>query len=72
MTVLEDVMPKLTIHTEKPRRRGVMMVDSAAVSALLRHDPSEEKQSGFEIIITKTRGGCVITRFWPNQEMGRK
>ena len=41
-------------------------------SALPRHDPSEEKQSGFEVIITKTRGACVITRFWPNQEMGRK
>ena len=41
-------------------------------SALPRHDPSKKKQSGFGIIIAKTRGACVITRFWPNQEMGRK
>ena len=41
-------------------------------SALPRHDPPKEKQSGFEIIIAKTRGACVITRFWPNQEVGRK
>ena len=30
-----------------------------------------KKQSGFGIIIAKTRGACVIARFWPNQEMGR-
>ncbi|KAK1661517.1 hypothetical protein QYE76_049676 [Lolium multiflorum] len=40
-------------------------------SALPRHDPSKETD-GFDIIITKTRGACVTTRFWPNQEVGRK
>jgi hypothetical protein len=25
----------------------------------------------FGIIIAKTRGACVIARFWPNQEAGR-
>ena len=61
MTVLEDVMPKLSIHTEKPGRRGVMMEDSA-VSALPRHDPTKEKRNDFGNDISKTRGACVITR----------
>ena len=55
-------------EVEKARRHDEEYCDG---SALPRHDPSKEKQSGFEIIITKTRGACVITRFWPNQEMGR-
>jgi hypothetical protein len=56
-------------EVEKARRHDEEYCDG---SALPRHDPSKEKQSGFEIIITKTRGACVITGFWPNQEMGRK
>jgi hypothetical protein len=34
-------------------------------------DPMKKKQSGFGIIIAKTRGACVIATFWPNEEMGR-
>ena len=64
--------PELSNFAEKLRRQGIMMMDAANGSALPRHDPSKEKQSGFEIIIAKTRGACVITRFWSNQEMGRK
>jgi hypothetical protein len=30
-----------------------------------------KKQSGFGIIIAKTRGACVIATIWPNKEMGR-
>jgi hypothetical protein len=72
ITVSEEVMPELSNFAEKLRRQGIMMIDAANGSALPRHDPSEEKQSGFGIIIAKTRGACVITRFWPNQEVGRK
>ena len=31
----------------------------------------KKKQSGFGIIIAKTRGACVIAIFWPDKEMGR-
>jgi hypothetical protein len=31
-------------------------------SALPRHDPTKEKQNDFGIVISKTRGACVITR----------
>ena len=72
MAVSEDMVPKLSNHAEKLRRQGIMMKGYCDVSALPRRDPTKKKQSGFEIIITKTRVACVITGFWPNQEMGRK
>ena len=31
--------------------------------------PLEGKTDGFDIIITKTRGACVITGFWTNQSV---
>jgi hypothetical protein len=72
ITVSEGVMSELSNFAEKLRGQGIMMTDAANGSALPRHDPSKEKQSGFGIIIAKTRGACVITRFWTNPEVGRK
>ena len=43
----------------------------AANCQIVQHGMKGKKQSGFGIIIAKTRGACVIARFWPNQEMGR-
>ena len=53
---------KLSSHAEKWRRQGIMMKDTAAVSALPRHDPTKEKRNDFGNVISKTRGACVITR----------
>ena len=58
---------KLSGHAEKWRRQGIMMKDSAAGSALPRHDPTEEKHNDFGNVISKTRRACVITRIWPSQ-----
>ena len=46
-----------------------MVKDTATV--LPRHDPTKEEHNDFGNVISKTRGACVITRFWPNQEVGR-
>ena len=49
-------------HVEKWKGQGIMMKDSAAVSALPRHDPTKERHNDFGNVISKTRGACVITR----------
>ena len=36
-----------------------------------RREEEKHQQSGFGIIIAKTRGACVIAIFWPKEEMGR-
>lgn len=46
----------------------------SALQRVTRYKKKEEKkhqQSGFGIIIAKTRGACVIAIFWPKGEMGR-
>ena len=65
-------MPELSNFCREAEKTGHNDDGYCNGSALPRHDPSKEKQSGFGIIIAKTRGACVITRFWPSQEMGRK
>ena len=70
--VFEDMVPKLSSRAEKLGRQVVMMRHAATVPLCRDTTPlRKKKQSGFEIIITKTRGACVITRFWLNQEVGR-
>ena len=73
IAVFEDMLPEncQIVHcgeVEKTRRH-----DEGAMWRFcsVTRDPMKEKQSGFGIIIAKTRGACVITVFWPNKEMGR-
>ena len=77
MTVLEDVMPKLSIRTEKPRRRGVMIEGSAAV--LLCHNMTRRKKSVMILEMSFPKpGGHVLSpefdriRGGPRLEMGLK
>ena len=49
--------------------------DDSALQRVTRYKKKRGKkkhqQSGFGIIIAKTRGACVIAIFWPKEEMGR-
>jgi hypothetical protein len=72
ITVSEGVMSELSNFAEMLKGQGIMMTEAANGSVLPRHDPSKGKYNDFGKIISKTRGACVITRFWTNPEVGRK
>jgi hypothetical protein len=55
--------------TQKWKRQGIMMMDTATV--LPRHDPTKKRQSDFGIINSQTRGGMCYHQNLTESEVGR-